>query len=74
MLLYTVCINCTLNGSFALQCFNGSNAIKIRSGIMFDFYPGLPHIHVCGSISLCLEDPNINSVTMSRAHKNRRLE
>ena len=48
MLLYIACINRALNGSFALQHFNGSNVTKIRNGIMFDFYPGLPHIqHVC---------------------------
>ena len=33
-----------LNGSSALQCFERSNVVKIRNGIMFDFYPGLPHI------------------------------
>ena len=31
-----------LNGSSALQRFERSNAIEIRNGIMFDFYPGLP--------------------------------
>ena len=35
MLLYTACINCALNGSFALQRFNGSNAIKILNGIPY---------------------------------------
>jgi len=34
----------TRNGSFALQHFEHSNAIKIRNGVMFDFYPGLPHV------------------------------
>ena len=34
----------TLNGSSVLQCFEHSNAIEIRNGIMFDFYPGLPQI------------------------------
>ena len=33
-----------LNGSSALQRFEHSNAIEIRNGIMFDFYPGLPHL------------------------------
>ena len=33
-----------LNGSTALQHFERGNAVKIRNGIMFDFYPGLPHI------------------------------
>ena len=34
------------NGSTALQRFECSNAIEIRNGIMFDFYPGLPHIYI----------------------------
>ena len=33
-----------LNGSVALQRFEHSNAVEIRNGIMFDFYPGLPHM------------------------------
>ena len=33
-----------LNGSSALQWFECSNAIEIHNRIMFDFYPGLPHI------------------------------
>ena len=32
------------NVSSALQYFVRSNTIKIRKRIMFDFYPGLPHI------------------------------
>ena len=34
----------SLNGRFALERFERGNAIEIRNGIMFDFYPGLPHI------------------------------
>ena len=34
----------TLNGSFALQRFECGNTIEIRNGIMFNFYPGLPHM------------------------------
>ena len=34
----------TVNRSCALQCFERSSAVKLRNGIMFDFYPGLPHI------------------------------
>ena len=33
-----------LNGISALQRFEHSNAIEIRNGIMFDFYPGLPYM------------------------------
>ena len=35
-----------LNGSSMLERFEHSNVIEIRNGIMFDFYPGLPHMHV----------------------------
>ena len=35
-----------LNRSYALQRFKHSNAIEIHNGIMFDFYPGLPHMYV----------------------------
>ena len=34
----------SLNGSSVLEHFNSSNAIEIRNEIMFDFYPGLPHM------------------------------
>ena len=34
----------TLNGSSALERFKHSNAIAICNGMMFDFYPGLPHM------------------------------
>ena len=34
-----------LNRSSALEHFEHSNASEIRNGIMFDFYPGLPHMH-----------------------------
>ena len=33
------------NGSSAVWCFEGSDAIEIHDGITFDFYTGLPHIH-----------------------------
>ena len=34
-----------LNGSTALQRFERGNTVKICNGIMFDFYPGRPHLH-----------------------------
>jgi len=34
----------TLNGSFVLRHSERGNAIEIRNGTMFDFYPGLPHM------------------------------
>ena len=33
-----------LNGSTALQHFERGDMVEIRNGIMFDFYPGLPHV------------------------------
>ena len=33
-----------LNGSSAIQHFEGSDAIKIRDGITFDFYMELPQL------------------------------
>ena len=34
----------TFNRSSTLQCFERGNMVEIRNGMMFDFYPGLPHI------------------------------
>ena len=45
--VYTVRMSPTLNGSSALERFERSNAIEIRNEIMFDFYPGLPHVCLC---------------------------
>ena len=42
--VYTAHMSPTLNASSALLCFEHSNAIEIHNAIMFDFYPGLPHI------------------------------
>ena len=33
-----------LNGSSAIQHFEGNDAIQIRDGITFDFYMGPPHV------------------------------
>ena len=33
-------------GCSALEQFKRGNGIKIRNGIMFDFYPGLPQMTV----------------------------
>ena len=35
-----------LDGSFVLQNFERGNAVKMCNGIMFYFYPGLPHSSV----------------------------
>ena len=34
----------TLNGSSALERYKHGNAIETHNRIMFDFYPGLPHV------------------------------
>ena len=36
------------NGSTVLQYFEHGNTVKIRNGIIFDFYLGLPHIRTGG--------------------------
>ena len=45
---YIVGMNSTLNEneSTALQRFERSNTVDICNGIMFDFYLGLPHVHM----------------------------
>ena len=35
-----------LTGSSAIRCFEGSDAIEICDRITFDFYTGLPHMHI----------------------------
>ena len=42
--IYEARMSPTLNGSSAIRCFKHSDAIKIRDGITFDFYTGLPHV------------------------------
>ena len=44
--MYVARLSLALNGSSALQHFERGNTVKIRNGIMFDFYPGLPHLLV----------------------------
>ena len=52
-----------LNGSYMLEPFEHSSAIKICNGIMFDFYLGLPHaflhVHVHCYLNLHLSNPKI---------------
>ena len=50
--VYTARMSPTLSGSSALQRVKLSDALKIRNGIIFDFYSGLPHI---GSGAACTE-------------------
>ena len=42
-----------LNGNTALQHFERGNVVKIRNGIVFYFYLGLPH--TCVSVCLLLD-------------------
>ena len=42
--IYESCMNPALNGSSAIRRFEGNDVIKLRDGITFDFYTGLPHI------------------------------
>ena len=46
--------NMALNGSTALQHFNEVAQSKYGNEIMFNFYPGLPHIDIweCGNITV----------------------
>ena len=43
---YIVHVSSTLSGSSVLWRVQLRNALEIRNGIIFDFYLGLPHIHV----------------------------
>ena len=37
----------TLSGNSALWHVEVSDVLEIRDKIIFDFYPGLPHIYLC---------------------------
>ena len=41
--IYIAYMSPTLSGSSALSHVKLSDALKTRDGIIFDFYPGLPH-------------------------------
>ena len=43
---YEVLKSLTLNGSSAIRCFECSDAIEIRDGILFNFYTGLSHNYI----------------------------
>ena len=42
--LYVARMSPAIKGSSVLHCFECSNTVEIHNGIMFDFYPGLPHM------------------------------
>ena len=53
----------TCHRSSALQHFERGNAIKIHNRIMFDFYPGLPHIYaynISMHLGVCTYLPSIS--------------
>ena len=39
-------------GTTVVQCFECSNVIETRNGIMFNFYPGLPYIKILKPIAV----------------------
>ena len=42
--IFTAHMSPTINESFVLQRFERGNAVKLHNGIMFHFYPELPHM------------------------------
>ena len=44
--IYSARMSPALNECSVLQRFERSNAIEIRNWMMFNFYSGLPHVHV----------------------------
>ena len=48
---YVARMSPNLNGSLAVWRFKHSNALKIRDGITFNSYTGLPHVHLCSNKS-----------------------
>ena len=48
----------TLNGSSVIWHFECGNVIEIHDGITFNFYMGLPHIHIT-TTGCCNPDPAV---------------
>ena len=44
--IFTARMSSTRNESSALQHFDRGNTVEINNGIMFHFYPGLPHMYI----------------------------
>ena len=42
----------TPSGSLALQHFKLGDVLEIRDGIIFEFYPGLPHTLLAGLLDV----------------------
>ena len=56
-----------------LLCFECGNAIELRNGMMFDFYPGLPHIaKACLLLLVCFH--NLGKVEGMAAESSRSLK
>ena len=66
--VYTAHMGPTSNGSSALQHFVHGNALEIRNGIMFDFYPGLPHTHFLASQSQHIPQPLLRCYWLFTLH------
>ena len=56
----------TCNGNTVLQCLERRNAIKICNEIMFNFYPGLPHMY-------CIEVPWLQATQYVQSEPHQRL-
>ena len=59
----------SLKGSTALKCFERSNAVEIRNRIMFDFYPGLPHMYANLSQCKIMTEVNSHGLPISLANR-----
>ena len=55
----------TLNGSYALERFERGNAIKIRNGMMFDFYLGLKHTIVIPGWTVLMSSIPMNTLVIN---------
>ena len=55
----------SLNESSTLERFEHSNASEIRNGIMFDFYPGLPHLYSQSPFLVLLPSSTVEELVMS---------
>ena len=57
-----------LNGSTAIQHFERGNVVEIRNGIMFDFYPGLPHMHEQSTHNISLKTAGLDVIQSHAGH------
>ena len=62
--IYEAHMSPTLKGSSAIQRFERSDAIKIRDGITFNFYTGLPHVQNPTYGTNCMNHANLGRAWM----------